>query len=255
MTGPTGRPLRAGASVTDILGGSYGAIGILAALYQRQFTGRGQLVQATLFESVAFLVGQHMAITAITGQAPPPMPDRGRTWSVYDLFKTADGELLFIGVTSDRHWQRMCETFGFADWAADQRLTTNQGRIDEREWFLPELHNRLGRLSKADQMRLAEKAGIPFAPVARPQDLFDDPHLNQSGSLATTTVPGGGVTKLPKIPLRMDHAPFDLRLNPPGIGEGSLGLYKACGFSDAEIRGLAKEGVVELPREEWPAAG
>jgi crotonobetainyl-CoA:carnitine CoA-transferase CaiB-like acyl-CoA transferase len=253
MTGPTGRPLRAGSSVTDILGGSYGAIGILAALYQRQFTGRGQLVQATLFESVAFLVGQHMAITAVSGQAPPPMPDRGRTWSVYDLFKTVDGELLFIGVTSDRHWQRMCDTFGFSDWADDPHLATNQGRIHAREWFLPELHQRLGKLSKADLMALAEKAGIPFAPVARPQDLFDDPQLNQSGSLATTTVPGGGVAKLPKLPLRMDQSPFDLRLNPPGIGEGSLGLYKKCGFSETEIRSLAQDGIVEMPPEERSA--
>jgi crotonobetainyl-CoA:carnitine CoA-transferase CaiB-like acyl-CoA transferase len=123
------------------------------------------------------------------------------------------GELLFISVTSDRHWARMCDTFGFSDWADDPRLATNQGRIDEREWFLPELHQRLEKLSKADLMALAEEAGIPFAPVARPQDLFDDPQLNQSGSLATTTVPGGG-DQLPKIPLRMDHAP-DLRLNPP----------------------------------------
>ena len=137
--------------------------------------------------------------------------------------------------------------------ADDPRLATNQGRIDEREWFLPELHQRLGKLSKADLMALAEEAGIPFAPVARPQDLFDDPQLNQSGSLATTTVPGGGVAKLPKIPLRMDHAPFDLRLNPPRIGEGSLGLYQACGFSEAEIRALIQEGIVELPREEWSA--
>ena len=148
MTGPSGRPLRAGASVTDILGGSYGAIGILAALYQRKITGCGQLVQATLFESVAFLMGQHMAIAAITGQAPPPMPDRGRAWSIYDLFKTADGEQVFIGVTSERHWQRMCETFGFFDWGRDPRLASNQGRIDQREWFLPALQDRLGTIEK-----------------------------------------------------------------------------------------------------------
>jgi len=103
MTGPSGRPLRAGASVTDIMGGSYGAIGILAALYQRQFTGKGQLVQATLFESVAFMVGQHMAIAAITGEPPPPMPERGRAWSIYDLFATADGQQVFVGITSERH--------------------------------------------------------------------------------------------------------------------------------------------------------
>ncbi len=255
MTGPAGRPLRAGASVTDILGGSYGAIGILAALYQRQFTGCGQLVQATLYESVAFLVGQHMAVAAITGQPPPPMPDRGRAWSIYDLFKTADDEMVFIGVTSERHWQRMCETFGFVDWADDPRLAGNQGRIDQRDWFLPELQNRLGKLKKAEMMARAERAGIPFASVAKPQDLFEDPHLNQSDGLAATTLAGGGVAKLPKIPLRMGRSAFGLRLNPPGIGEGSMGLYKALGLSEAEIRDLVKRGIVELPGPDGSAEG
>jgi crotonobetainyl-CoA:carnitine CoA-transferase CaiB-like acyl-CoA transferase len=255
MTGPTGRPLRAGASVTDIVGGSYGVIGIIAALYQRQATGRGQLVQASLFESVAFLMAQHMAIAAITGKPAPPMPDRGRTWSVYDLFKTVDDELVFVGVTSDRHWQRMCETFGYADLAADRRLDTNQGRIEQRDWFLPELHKRLTALTKAELMGLAEKAGIPVAPVARPEDLFEDPHLNASGSLAETRLPGGGTGKLPKIPLRMDGRAFDLRLDPPAIGEGSAGLYREIGLSGDEIRRLAAEGVIELPRDEWSAVG
>jgi crotonobetainyl-CoA:carnitine CoA-transferase CaiB-like acyl-CoA transferase len=255
MTGPSGRPLRVGASITDILGGTYGVIGILAALYKRQFTGRGQLVQATLFESVAFLVGQHMAVAAITGQAPAPMPDRGRAWSIYDLFRTADGEQVFIGVTSEKHWQGMCKTFGFPDWSADPRLASNQGRIEQREWFLPELQIRLGRKTKAELMAIAEKAGIPFAPVARPQDLFDDPHLNQSGSLAATQLPGGGMTKLPKIPLRMENEPFELRKNPPAVGEGSLSLYRAAEFSEPELRNLLNKGVIALSIKERDDVG
>ncbi len=250
MTGPTGRPLRAGASVTDIVGGSYGVIGILAALYQRQLTGQGQLVQASLFESVAFLVAQHMAIAAITGRPAPPMPDRGRTWSVYDLFTTADGELVFVGVTSDRHWQRMCETFGYADLAADRRLDTNQGRIEQREWFLPEIHKRLGALTKTELMESAEKAGIPVAPVAKPEDLFEDPHLNASGGLAETRLPGGGTGKLPKIPLRMDGRTFNLRLDPPAVGQGAIDLYRDSGLTDAEIRALVADGVIALPDPE-----
>ncbi len=246
MTGPSGRPLRAGASITDIFGGSYGVIGILAALYQRSITGQGQLVQASLYESIAFLVGQHMAITGITGQAPPPMPERGRAWSVYDLFETAEGDQVFIGITSDRHWKRMCEVFEFADWQDDERLATNQSRIEAREWFLPELHKRLGRLSKSDLMALAEKAGIPFAPVNRPQDLFDDPHLNLSGGLVETKTPLGQTVKLPKIPLRLNDRSFDLRNHPPKIGEGSLKIYHECGLKDDEIHALLQEGVIEI---------
>jgi len=246
MTGPRGRPLRAGSSVTDIVGGSYGVIGILAALYQRQFTGCGQLVQATLYESVAFLVAQHMAVAAISGKAPPPMPERGRTWSVYDLITTADGEQVFIGVTSDRHWKRMCEAFGFSDWIEDEKLATNQGRVDAREWFLPELVNRLGKLNKDELMILAEKANIPFSPVNRPEDLFEDPHLNRSGGLVEIKTPGGKRTKLPKIPLRLNGSAFDLRNHPPGIGEGSLEIYREIGLTDHEIKDLHNEGIIEM---------
>jgi len=250
MTGPKGQPLRAGASITDIMGGTFGVIGILAALYRRQFSGRGEFVQAALFESVAFLVGQHMAIADITGVAPPPMPERGRAWSVYDLFETADGDKVFIGVSSDRHWERMCDVFEFRDWAGDARLSSNQSRIDEREWLLPELQRRLGRLKKADLMALAEKAGIPFAPIARPQDLRNDAHLNASGGLVEISLPGGGVTKLPKIPLQLNHASFGLRSNPPGVGEGSLEIYQRIGLSEADIAQLLQEEVIQLSEKE-----
>ncbi|WP_205749403.1 CaiB/BaiF CoA-transferase family protein [Desulfopila sp. IMCC35008] len=246
MTGPSGRPLRAGASITDILGGSYGAIGILTALYERQQTGQGKLVQATLYESVAFLVGQHMAVEAVSGQAPPPMPERGRAWSVYDLFITADGEQVFVGVTSDRHWQRMCKIFGFDDWAEKSELATNQGRIDARDWFLPELNARLGKLKKEELMSLAEQAGIPFGPVNKPSDLVDDLHMNESGSLVEVKTPGGELAKLPKLPLRMDGVAFNLRSHPPEIGEGSRSIFRKLGFSNEEIDELEVQKIVQV---------
>ena len=246
MTGPSGRPLRAGASVTDIIGGSYGAIGILAALYERQKTGKGQLVQATLFESVAFLVGQHIAVAAVSGDVPPPMPERGRAWSVYDLFTTQDGEQVFVGVTSDRHWKRMCETFDFADWIDNEQLATNQGRIEASEWFLPELRSRLSKLSKSQLMQLAENAGIPYGPVNQPTDLVSDPQMNESDSLVEVRTPAGEMAKLPKIPLRLKGTSFDLRNQPPKIGEGSIDLFRQSGFSDEDIESLQEKGIIQI---------
>jgi crotonobetainyl-CoA:carnitine CoA-transferase CaiB-like acyl-CoA transferase len=244
MTGPSGRPLRAGASVTDIMGGAFGVIGILSALNQRHQTGKGCLVNATLFESVAFLVGQHMAIAAITGQSPPPMPDRGRAWSIYDLFDTSDNDQVFVGVTSDRHWVRMCEVFGFDDWADDDRLATNQGRIEARDWFLPELAKRIGALSKQEIMDKSLEAHIPFAPVARPQDLFDDPHLNQSGGLVHTKTLDGKEAKLPKIPLHLDGAGMELRNHAPGVGQGGRGFLSRAGLAETDIEQLIQDGIV-----------
>jgi crotonobetainyl-CoA:carnitine CoA-transferase CaiB-like acyl-CoA transferase len=244
MTGPAGRPLRAGASVLDIMGGSYGVIGIVTALYERERTGRGQHVLATLFESVVMLMAQNMAVAAITGKPSPPMPERGRSWSVYDLFETSDAEQVFIGITSDAHWQRFCTSFGYDDLKADSRLATNNSRVDERDWILPELRRRLAQLTRAEIMKKAEEACIPFAPIARPEDLFDDPHLNQSGGLLETTLPDGRKTKLPRIPLRMNGYDFALRNDPPVLGEGSEELLLSLGIERSRIEALKKEGIV-----------
>lgn len=246
MTGPSGRPLRAGASVTDILSGSFGATAILAALHQRERTGHGQHVQASLFESVAFLMGQHMAGAAVTGQAPLPMPERGRTWSVYELFTTSDQQQVFIGITSDRHWQRLCTTFGFTDWAEDQRLATNQGRLDLRDTFFPALQHRFAQLTKAELMALAEKAAIPFAPVNQPVDLWHDAHMNESGGFIETMTPAGKAVKLPKLPVQMDGHSFALRLHPPEVGAGATALLQRAGLSLQEIEALAQKGIATV---------
>lgn len=244
MTGPRGKPLRAGASIVDIMGGSYGVIGILTALLERQRSGVGQFVKATLFESVAMLVAQHMILLPLTGEAPPPMPERGRSWSVYDLFDTADGEQVFLGVTSDRHWVRFCEVFGFADLAADRRLDTNQGRVEQREWFIPELKKRIGALGRAEAMEKAKEACIPFAPVARPEDLFEDEHLNQSGGLDELALPNGKTARVPKLPLRIGEHDFGFRSGPPEPGRGSRDILRDLGFSDEQIATWSQNSVL-----------
>ncbi|TKB06462.1 CaiB/BaiF CoA-transferase family protein [Desulforhopalus sp. IMCC35007] len=246
MTGPSGRPLRAGASVTDIFGGSFGVIGILAALYERKTSGKGTFVQAGLYESVAFLVGQHMAVAAVTGEAPQPMPERGRSWAVYDLFTTADNKEVFIGITSDRHWSRFCRVFDFSDWQDNQELATNQLRIEAREWLLPELTRRLSLLSQTELMDKAEQAGIPFGPVNQPVDLKDDVHMNESDSLCLVKTPAGQMAKLPKIPLRLDGSSFGIRHQPPGVGEGTLELLQKTGMTEAEIERLVLQGVLQV---------
>ena len=247
MTGPKGVPLRAGASITDILGGTYGVVGILTALYERERTGHGQFVLSTLFESVAFLMGQHMACSAVTGQPTPPMPERVSAWSIYRLFESKEDESIFIGITSDQQWQRFCETFGFHDLLEDARLTTNNQRIDQRDWLIPELERRIGGFTKTELIRMAEKANIPFSPVAKPEELFDDPQLNEGGSLVETDLPSGIKTKLPQIPIRIGSYDFNLRHNPPAVGEGSREILKTIGLSEKEVDELEESGVIRLP--------
>ena len=246
MTGPSGNPLRAGASVTDIMAGTYGVVGILTALYERERTGRGQYVLSTLFESVAFLVGQHMTYSAVTGQPAPPMPERVSAWSIYELFETREGEKIFIGATSDQQWVRLCEVFGFNDLLGDDRLTTNNQRIDERGWLIPELNRRIAKLPMEAAVELAQKARLPFAPVAKPEDLFEDPQLNEGGSLVETVLPNGIETRLPRIPVRVGSYDFNLRNNPPRVGEGGRELRAEMGYSAEEMKALEEAGVVVI---------
>ncbi|MBK8056111.1 MAG: CoA transferase [Saprospiraceae bacterium] len=219
MTGRTGDPLRAGTSVIDITGGMFGFIGILTALYEREKSGEGKFVQASLFETTAFLMGQHMAYGAITKTPVPPMPERVSAWSIYRIFDTSDSQQIFIGIISEKHWIRFCEVFESQNWLNDPRLNTNNDRIAEREWFLPEVEKKMKQYSKAEITKKCEQADIPFAPIARPEDLFNDVQLNEGKGLLDTVLPDGTETKLPKIPLIYGNSYFGLRLDPPDIGE------------------------------------
>jgi len=219
MTGPPGRPLRAGASVVDIMGGAFGAIGILAALHERRRTGCGQFVKSALFESSAFLVGQHMAGEAVVGEPAVPMPVRGAAWGVYEVFPTADGAGVFIGVTSDKHWQRFCAAFGLEDLLRDETLRDNTGRVTAKERIKTRLTSVLATKSAHEACAICERAEIPFSPVAKPSDLFDDPQLNAGPGMMETRLPDGRYAKLPRLPLEIGAHEFVLRRQPPSLGE------------------------------------
>ena len=218
MTGPPGQPLRAGTSISDMLGGIFGAMGILVALRDRDRGRGGAMVESALFETAAFLMGQFMASNALTGEAVPPMPARVSAWAVYELFETADTQSVFIGITSDHHWKSFCREFRRADLVADSTLATNEMRVEARKRLIPELVTLFKTLTVDEVERRCLDAGLPFARIARPEDLFNDPQLTANGSLADTILPGGIATKLPKLPIRIDGDAFELRSNPPEAG-------------------------------------
>jgi crotonobetainyl-CoA:carnitine CoA-transferase CaiB-like acyl-CoA transferase len=246
MTGLPERPLRAGSSVVDIMGGTFGAVGVLAALRERETTGRGKLVTSALFESTAYLVAQHMAQFELTGEAPPPMSVKRPAWGIYDIFETADADRLFVGVVTDTQWEIFCREFGLPDLAADTRLRSNGDRVRERAWLLPRLAETLKRSTKADLAAKLEAIGLPFAPIAKPWDLLDDPHLKASGGLLETHLPDGRSFHAPTLPLALDGKRLPKRSDPPALGEGARELLGGLGYSTGAIDALAKERVIVL---------
>jgi crotonobetainyl-CoA:carnitine CoA-transferase CaiB-like acyl-CoA transferase len=251
MTGPEGRPLRAGTSVNDIMGGMFGAIGVLAALQLRHRTGHGHQVQSALFENNVFLVAQHMMQFAVTGQPAAPMPNRISAWGLYDVFNVKDGGQIFLSAVSDTQWAILCTEFAWADLKADPRLATNNDRVRARDWFLPMMRERFAPFSASELTERFERVGLPYAPITKPEELFDDPHLLATGGLARTTIPADGSvaghaveTRAALLPLTMDGARLGLRKQPPALGQDTRALLDELGYSASEVASLLGDGVI-----------
>lgn len=243
MTGPPGRPLRAGASVIDVTGGMFGVVAILAALNERHSTGRGQMVQSALFETTVYLIGQHMAQKAVTGRAADPMPARISAWAIYDVFETRD-DPIFIGVVTDALWEKFCKLFGLDDLWADESIRANNARVQARDRILPRIRELIAGFTRAELIDRLEGSGLPFAPIARPQDMFDDPHLNASGGLEPVTLTDGTQTALPALPIMMGGRRPGTPSTLPEPGADTRGILAGLGYSEDRIEALFAGGAV-----------
>ncbi len=248
MTGRPGDPLRAGTSVNDIMGGMFGAIGALGALIQRGITGRGMEVQSALFENNVFLMGQHMLQFAMTGRHPAPMPARDNPWAIYDVFTVRGGEQIFLCAVSDAQWLVFCDALGFADLKADPSLATNNQRVQVRPALLATLRERLAGRGADELAALFEAAGLPFAPIRKPEDLYADPHLAATGGLADVRLPDGDkagqTVKAPLFPLALDGERLGVRLDPPTLGAHTRELLGTVGYAAPEIDALFAQAAV-----------
>jgi crotonobetainyl-CoA:carnitine CoA-transferase CaiB-like acyl-CoA transferase len=246
MTGPPGQPLRAGSSVVDIMGGMFAVIAIQAALRERETTGSGQFIKSALFESTAFLMAQHMAGEAATGRAPPPMPAREGAWGIYEPFETKDGEQIFVGLTSDRQWKRFCEHFKRGDLLQNPAYKTNEDRVRERPVLRPIVAAIVARHTRAELTELFDRIDIPFAPVAKPSDLFEDPQLNAHGRMLEIAFANGVRAKIPPLPVEIGNHAFTLRRQAPGIGEHTAEILAELGLAQDQIDALNKRAVVSV---------
>ena len=244
MTGPPGTPLRAGSSVIDVTGGMFGVIGVLAAVEERHRTGLGQKVVSSLFETTVYLVGQHMAQMAVTGQAAAPMPARISAWAIYDVFETADDERVFIGVVTDSLWEKFCALFGLDALWADESIRKNNDRVLARDRIMPQVRALIKTFTRDDVIAKLDGTGLPFAPIGRPEDMFDDPHLLASGGLEAVTLDDGRPTHLPGLPIEMDGARVGGSSALPVAGADSDAVLTALGYDAAMIADLRARGAV-----------
>ena len=248
MTGRPGDPLRAGSSVNDIMGGMFGAIGAMGALIHRGISGRGQEVQTALYENNVFLVGQHMLQYAITGRAAAPMPDRISAWGIYDIFTVKDGEQIFLAAVSDAQWLTFCDALGLADLRDLPQYASNNLRVQGRAILMPELRQRLTQWRATELAALFEQVGLPFAPIRKPEELYQDEHLLATGGLADITLPdgerAGQRVGTALFPFTMAGQRLGVRLQPPTRGQHTTELLAALGYDDEQVADLVARQVV-----------
>jgi crotonobetainyl-CoA:carnitine CoA-transferase CaiB-like acyl-CoA transferase len=248
MTGPRGQPMRAGASIVDVGAAAYGVTAVLAALHQRARTGRGQKITAGLYETTVFWVGQWLASHAATGEPSVPMPEMRQGtrmgWGIYQLFTAADDQQVFIGITSNAHWERFCAAFKLDDLLADERLNDNAKRVAARGWLPARIGEEMRKYPSAELAERLERARIPFAPLRRPDELVDDPHLNASAQFVETPLPGRPPAKLPKLPVRSSAYEMTLRRPAPTLGEHTREVLAELGLSKDDIDALASRRVI-----------
>lgn len=246
MTGRPGDPLRAGASVNDIMGGMFGVIGILSALIRRSITGKGCEVESSLFENTAFLVASHMLEAQIYGKPNTPMPQGKLPWGIYDIFTVKNKRQIFLAAVSDSQFAQFCKALGLDNLLSRPEFTTNNDRVMHKAELLRLVQDQVKNRSLEELEMIMEREGLPFAPIRRPDELLHDPHLMETGDLIDVTLtdgPAAGKTvKSVLLPFAFDGKRLGQRTNPPAKGSDTDAVLTEVGFSQDEITAIKKTG-------------
>ncbi len=242
MTGPSGRPLRIGTSGNDIMAGLFGALGVVAALRERDRTGEGTELRIGLFENCLLLVAQHMVPWELEGYEAPPMPERDFAWPVYDIFETVDGRRIFVGAITGGHWASLCDLLGLEQLKDDPRLASTMDRNRAREWTIPMIRERIAEWEEEALNAALEARGIPFSPIKRPVEMYDDPHVTRPGGLIASRMGDGRAFRAPGLPLERDGAPVTAPADVPGIGDHTEAVLREAGCDEALIRAVLGQG-------------
>ncbi len=246
-------PRRVAPSANDILGGTFGVVGALAALNDRHRTGRGRHVRAGLFETDLLLVAQFIAQYQLSGTPAIPVgKTRKPPWGVYDIFETADGRV-FVAVVSDQQWRVFARDFLPPPFADDERLRTSVQREAARDWVVPAVAAALKPWKTAELCAALEAKGLSFGQIREPHQLLEDPHLRAGGALVDATLPGGERFSGAALPVEFDGRKPGKRWDPPPAGAHTRAVLASLGVAPDRIESLLATGVVAAPADGAPA--
>ena len=239
-------PVKIGAPVTDITAGILACVGILAALHSRESTGRGQMVDTSLFEAGIVHTYWHSAMCFATGRAPGPMGTAHPLNAPYQAFPTSDGWIT-VGAANQGNWLRLVDALGATELQNDPRFLTNADRMRNLAALTATLTPLFRRRSSAEWLRRLEQAGVPAGPFLEIGEMHADPQALAREMVVETTHPAAGAVKAIGLPIKFSDTPGGVRLHAPLFGQHTREVLRENSFSDKEIDQLLAQGVVQMP--------
>jgi len=246
VTGPNAdTPIRAGVSILDVGAGVWLALGITTALLERERSGRGQRVDASLFETGVMLMCYHLLYQQFTGKSPGPEGSRHNAMAPYGAFSTTDGAIM-IGISTDALFRRLCAALDRADWIADPRFATNASRVVNRAALEGPIAELVCSKPSAHWLELFNRHDVPADAVQNAGEVLADPQLAAIDQLAQIELEGAGAVKIPRLPVRLSLTPAEIAGPPPKLAEHTRAVLAEAGYSDIDIDGFARAGICAL---------
>jgi crotonobetainyl-CoA:carnitine CoA-transferase CaiB-like acyl-CoA transferase len=240
-----GAPIRAGVSIIDMGAGTWMALGILAALFERQRSGEGQRVDASLLQTGLMLMAYHLVYQQFTNTTPLPQGSRHLSFAPYGIFATGDGTIM-IGISNDRLFRRLCAALGRTEWAEDPRFRSNTNRVQNRDELDALIVEVLRVYPTSHWVDVFNKSDVPNDAVQNTEQVMQDPQVAALNQLAEIALAGEHPVAVPRLPIGLAVTPAAVSGPPPQLGEHSGAILREAGYSDAEIEGLVRLGVCAI---------
>ena len=240
ITGPAdGTPYRLGVAIADIVSGMFAAYGVAIALLARERTGRGQLVDVAMLDSVAALLTYQAGICFATGQAPPRLGNQHPTIVPYETFAAADGDMV-VAVGNDTLFRRFCEVIDTPALAEDPRFATNRGRVEHQDTLRPLIADRFRARPRQRWIDALKQAGVPCGAVRDLAQVLSDPQLAERMMVLPMMHPAAGPMQVLGVPVKLDNTPGGVRIPPPLLGQHTHAVLKELGYDAERIAALER---------------
>jgi crotonobetainyl-CoA:carnitine CoA-transferase CaiB-like acyl-CoA transferase len=244
LTGDVGQdPVMVGVPQADMVAGMFAAFAISAALFARERTGEGQVVDATMLGGQVALLSRQAARFFADGTVPRPEGNVHASIVPYQTFRASDGHVN-VGVANNALFERFCRALDLDELLADSRFADNPTRVAHRKEIVPIIEKRLAALSKAEVVRRLREANVPVGPINSLDEVFSDPVVRHLGLIAEVDHPTAGRVRAPGIPVRLSGTPPSVRTPPPLLGEHTDEVLRELGYSDGEIATLKRDGAI-----------